>query len=146
MRMVLNIFLSFLLAFSSNAYAEDMGKFTLLGLNEGAPFEGVLFDPAATATIIVDNAYSQQDCDLEIEYHIDVLSTEFQLERENFNIRYGSLKQEYELVINQKNIEIVQLRESLKSHSPRNNWWWAAGGVASGIAVTYAAYRVFDDD
>ena len=145
MRMVSSIFLSLLL-FGSNANAEDIGKFTLLGLNESAPFEGVLFDPAATATIIVDNAYSQQDCDLEIEYHIDVLSTEFQLERENFNIRYDSLKQEYDLIIEQKNLEIVQLRASLKSHSPRNKWWWAAGGAVGGVVLSYGAYRAFNVD
>ena len=146
MRMVLNIFLSLTLLFSSTANAEDMGKFTFLGLNEIAPFEGVLFDPIATATIIVDNAYAQQNCDLEIEYQMDRLSTEFQLERENFNIRYGSLKEEYQLIINQKNLEIVQLRASLKNHSPRNNWLWAAAGVGAGVVVTYGAYKAFDDN
>ena len=127
------------------AHAEPP-QFTIVGENEPAPFEGVLFDPAATATIIVDNAYSQQDCDLEIEYHIDVLSPEFQLERENFNIRYDSLKQEYDLIIEQKNLEIVQLRASLKSHSPRNKWWWAAGGAVGGVVLSYGAYRAFNVD
>ena len=144
--MVLNILLSLCLLFSSTAHAEEIGKFTLLGLNENAPYEGVLFDPTGAATIIVDKNYAQQQCDLEIEYHIDMISTEFQFERENFNIRYDSLKQEYGLTIEQKNIEIVQLRASLKNHSPRNNWWWAAGGAVGGVVLSYGAYRAFNVD
>ena len=144
--MVSNIFLSLLLLFGSTAHAEEIGKFTLLGLNENAPYEGVLFDPTGAATIIVDKNYAQQQCDLEIEYHIDMISTEFQFERENFNIRYESLRQEYDLVIQQKNLEIVQLRAALKSHSPRNKWWWAAGGAVSGVVLSYGAYRAFNVD
>ena len=36
---------------SNIALATTPGKFTFLGENQCAPFEGVLFDPAATATI-----------------------------------------------------------------------------------------------
>ena len=70
---------------------------------------------------------------------------EFQLERENFNIRYDALREEYELIIQQKDLEITQLRESLLKQSPRNNWWWAAGGAVVGAAATYGAYRAFND-
>ena len=37
---------------SNTAIAESPGKFTFLGLNQCAPFEGVLFDPPATAFIL----------------------------------------------------------------------------------------------
>lgn len=140
------MFLSVLLFISTAAFAEDGGRFTFLGESQCAPFEGVLFDPPAVATILVEKTQAQYQCDLEIEYHLDMLSTEFDFERENYNIRYDSLKEEYELIIEQKDIEITQLRESLLKQSPRNNLWWAIGGVVAGSAITYGAYMAFNPD
>ena len=68
------------------------------------------------------------------------------LERDKLNIRYDALKEEHKLLIEKKDYEITQLRESLIKQSPRNNWLWAAGGVVVGMATTYGAYRMFNDD
>ena len=144
--MGLHMFLNVLLLFSLSAHAEDMGRFTILGQNETAPFEGVLFDPIATADIITARAFTSQECDLRLQHAIEKQEIEFQLERDNFNIRYDSLKEEYGLIIDRKDTEITQLRESLLKQSPRNNWWWAAGGVVTGVALTYGAYRTFNGD
>ena len=38
----------------SNAAIADEGRFTFLGLNQCAPFEGILFDPAATANVLAE--------------------------------------------------------------------------------------------
>lgn len=139
------MFLSLVLLFNINAYAQEVGQFTILGENEPAPFEGVLFDPIATADIITAPSFSAADCDLRLNHEIEKKEIEFELERENFNIRYEALEEEYNLIIIQKDLEIVQLRESLLNQSPRNNWWWTAGGVVAGVAITYGAYRAFDD-
>ena len=142
--MDLRMFLSLLLLFSFNAHAEDMGKFTILGQNEPAPFEGVLFDPIATADIITARDFMIEGCDLRLKYEVEKLEIGFQLERDNFNIRYDALQEEYKLSTDNKNMEIEQLRDSLLKHSPRNNLWWYAGGIVSGAAITYGAYRAFD--
>lgn len=133
-----NIFLMFSLLYSSVAYSEDPGRFSTLAANEPAPFEGVLFDPLATARILAQAELFRSECDLEIEYRIDIQATEFQLERQELNLRLGALTNEYTLLITQKDLEIVQLQKTIRTQSPRNNWIWAAGGVLLGGAAVYA--------
>ena len=108
---------------SSTAVADE-GKFTLLAEQEVAPFEGVLFDPVATATIITEKNNRQTECDLEVEYQLDKANTEFALERKNSNIRYEALQEEYKLVTKEKDKEITALQEALKKQAPSNKWIW----------------------
>lgn len=122
----------------SVAYSADPGRFSTLAANEPAPFEGVLFDPLATATILAQSEFYKDECDLEIEYRIDVQATEFQLERQELNLRLGALTNEYTLLVTEKDLEIEQLQKTVLTQSPRNNWIWGAAGVVLGGAAVYA--------
>jgi hypothetical protein len=133
-----NIFLMISLMYSSIAHSEDVGRFSTLATNEPAPFEGVLFDPLATAHILARSEIFRSECDLEIEYRLDLQSTEFQLERQELNLRLDALTNEYTLLITQKDLEIAQLQKTIRTQSPRNNWIWAAGGVILGGVAVYA--------
>jgi len=133
------------LLFSMAAHAGEPPQFTILGENEPAPFEGVLFNKRGIAELLVLPMEYRLECDLEIEYQINVQSTQFQLERDNFQIRLDALTQEYDLRIEQKDIEIATLQETLLSQAPARKWWWFAGGVAAGVGITYAAYRGFNE-
>ena len=132
------------LLFSTLAYAEP-AQFTILGENEPAPFEGVLFNKRSIAELLVMPDQLDMSCDLEIEYHLDVQATEFHLERQNFQIRLDALTKEYDLRIEQKDIEILALQQAMLKQSPDNKLWWLAGGIAAGIVSTYAAYRIFNE-
>lgn len=132
------------LLFSTAAYAQPP-QFTILGENEPAPFEGVLFNKRGIAELLVLPEEYRMGCDLEVEYHLDVQATEFHLERQNFQIRLDALMREYDLRIEQKDIEIAALQEAMLSQSPSNKLWWFAGGVAAGIVTTYAGYRLFNE-
>ena len=124
---------------SSTAFADE-GKFTLLAEQEVAPFEGVLFDPVATATIITEKNNRQTECDLEVEYQLDKANTEFALERKNSNIRYEALQEEYKLVTKEKDKEITALQEALKKQAPSNKWiWFSIGGAAGATAAVIVA-------
>jgi hypothetical protein len=133
-----NMFLIFGLLYSSLAYSEDPGRFSTLAINEPAPFEGVLFDPLATARILAQAELFRSECDLEIEYNLDLQATEFHLERQELNLRLGALTNEYTLLTTQKDLEIAQLQKTIRTQSPRNNWIWAAGGVILGGVAVYA--------
>ena len=138
--MLNRIFALFL--FSSTALADD-GKFTLLAEEQPAPFAGVLFDPIATASIITEKSNWQLQCDIEIEYNLDIANTEFDLERKNFNIRYEALDQEYKLIVEQKDVEITKLQETIKKQSPPNKWAWFGVGSASGVIATVIIAKQF---
>ena len=117
-------------------------KFSILAEREPAPFEGVLFDPEATATIMSEKEMWQRTCDLEIEFQLDQQGTKFYLDLQNAQIRYDSLKEEADLLIEKKDLEIDALEETLKKQSPSNNWLWFAGGTATGVAATVAIVNV----
>ena len=135
-----------LLLLTSVAIAEDPGRFTIMGTNECAQYEGVLFDVSATAEILSRANVRTAECNLRVDTELEKKEIEFQLERENYEIKYTSLKDEYDLVLEQKDLEILSLQEAIEKHSPRNKWVWYAAGAASGIAVTYGAYRAFNNE
>jgi len=132
------------LLFSAVAHA-GTPQFTIMGQDEPAPFEGVLFNKRGIAELLVLPEEYRMECDLEIEYQLDVQATEFHLERQNFQIRLDALTKEYDLRTEQKDIEIAALQEAMLKQAPSNKWWWLAGGVAAGVGITYAAYRGFNE-
>ena len=136
--------LSLLLLLSTGAWAETP-KFTILGEGQCAPFEGVLFDKNATAEILARQGISATACDLKIKYALDKQQARYELDVGNIQIRYESLMKENNLLIEQKDKEILQLQQSLKKHSPRNKWMWFVGGAVVGSAATYGAYRAFNE-
>ena len=52
----------------SNAAIADEGRFTFLGLNQCAPFEGILFDPAATANVLAEMQTVKEECQIRLTY------------------------------------------------------------------------------
>ena len=136
--------LSLLLLLSTGAWAETP-KFTILGEGQCAQFEGVLFDKNATAEILARQGISATACDLKIKYALDKQQARYELDLGNIQIRYESLMKENNLLIEQKDKEILQLQQSLKKHSPRNKWMWFVGGAVVGSAATYGAYRAFNE-
>jgi len=140
------MFLSLLVMFGAPVHAEEIGQFTFLGEQQCAPFEGVLFDPPALAEILTRQATANAACNARIEYEISVEAAAYDLVIRDWEIKYSALNEESTLLIQQKDTEIVQLRKSLLSQSPRNNWLWAAAGVGVGILSTYAASRLFNEE
>ena len=143
--MKLTIFLVLSTFLSSTSHAEDMGKFTFLGQNQRAPFEGGLFDPTAMVNMVVKVEELQLECDLHLEYELDKLSSSYKLQTDSLQIEQDTLNKKYELLQQSTNSQIEKLQETLKKQSPKNNWIWFAGGVAAGIATTYGAYKAFNE-
>jgi len=136
--------LELLLIMSLSAQALDPGKFTFIGVDEPAPFEGTLFDPIATAELLSQAAVEEQKCNERVAYELGKQTIEHDLAIENCDIRYDSLKEEYKLIVNQKDTEIGQLRESLKSVSPSNHGVWYGAGIATGAAAAIITVKYLE--
>ena len=130
---------------SSAAYANDTGTFTFLGLNQCAPFEGVLYDPLANASMLMKTQYAKDECDIRLKYQLGIQATEYDLQLENLTIRHESLISEYDMRVQSLERETDALATALKKQSRKRPALWVAIGIASGIAMTYGAYRVFDE-
>ena len=80
---------------SNSALSNDEGKFTFLGQNQCAPFEGTLFDPTATATILSTVQTAKTTCEITLQYELSKQKAEFDLELTNLQIRHDALAEEY---------------------------------------------------
>lgn len=129
---------------SSTAIADE-GRFTFLGLNQCAPFEGILFDPVATANVLAEVQTAKEECQIRLTYELGKQATEYELELQNLRIRNEALTQEYTASMESLERENVALSVALKKHSTRNPALYIAIGVASGIALSYGAYKVLDE-
>ena len=130
---------------SNIAVATTPGKFTFLGENQCAPFEGVLFDPAATATILAQAQTADDNCKLVLQYELDKQKVEHELQLQNLTIRHDALLAEYDMRVQSLEREADALASALKKQSKKNPILWVAAGVAGGVAVSYGAYRVFNE-
>jgi len=136
--------LSILLMFASPAHAED-AQFTIVGQNEPAPFEGVLFNKQAIGQVLSGYDRFQYACDAVVQYELDKQAQHHRYELQSLRIEHKALTDEYDLFIVQKDKEIDALVQSLKKTSPRNKWLWFVGGIAAGTAATYGAYKTFNE-
>ena len=143
MRLLILMALSALL--SNPAFGADNGRFTFLGKNQCAPYEGVLFDPKATAHILADRFALNNDCEIRVKYQLDVQAADYDLQLQNLQIRHDALLQEYVLRIDSLERESDALANALKKQSKKNPALWVTIGVASGIALSYGAYKVFNE-
>ena len=86
--------LTFGLVFPAPIFAQDTeeGKYTHLAAGETAPFAGVLFNPTALAELLSDKTYSDEECDLEIEYQVSRARSEMQLQLDSLQISYDALE------------------------------------------------------
>ena len=138
------LLLSLLMLISPPVHAATP-QFTILGKNQCAPFEGVLFDKRATAEMLSGYDIAAHACDIKVQYELSKARERHKLELETLRIEHKASTAQYDLFITQKDKEIQALVKSLKKTSPRNNTWWLIGGVVLGSAATYGAYRAFDE-
>ena len=130
---------------SNIAVATTPGKFTFLGENQCTPFEGVLFDPTATATILAQAQTADDNCKLVLQYELDKQKVEHELQLQNLTIRHDALLAEYDMRVQSLEREADALANALKKQSKTNPALWVAIGVASGMAISYGAYKVFNE-
>ena len=135
------MFLSFLLI--STAIADD--TFTFLSEGQPAPFEGTLFNPSATAELLVTAEEFEAQCILETEYQLDVQGTEYKLHLDNLTASHDAAIASQQQTIITQQTKIDELQTIIKSNSGQSKWLWAAAGAVIGAGTTYGAYRLFNE-
>jgi len=139
------MFLKLLFLLTMTANATESAKFTILEYKARAPFEGVLFDENAMAHVLSNYDIAMYACEIQSDYQLKILREEYEYKLENLKIEHKALTDEYDLFIIQKDKEIHAMANSLKKTSPRYRWMFFAGGVAAGTALSYSAYKTFNE-
>ena len=124
------------LLFIGTAEAEEVGKFSSVKTNEPAPFDGFLFDKYACSDIIIFRETARSECNLQMSHELGVQANRYKLEIRDLKIYYDSLNDEYKLIRENKDKEILALQEELKKYSSKKPGWWFAAGVAIGVGGT----------
>jgi hypothetical protein len=125
---------------------EEEPQFAQLEEGEPAPFTGTLFNPTATAQLIADREFRLTDCDLRVNYEINLLTARHDLEYNLLQVRYESLEERTTSLSILKDQEIADLQEAVRKHPNRHSHWFFAGGFIAGaitsIAIFFAAREI----
>ena len=129
-----------ILILMSLAFAEEP-SYTNIKKGETAPFDGRLFNETAVAQIITEHNIKDLDCDLEIEYRVDIAESkrqyEYDLLKAQCNAETSKLKE-----INQiKEDELEMLRKDYKPFRP---YLWMTGGFVMGTAASIAIFKTVE--
>lgn len=118
------------------ANADETPKYTNLEQGAPAPFSGTLFNPTATATLITESQFSMSSCDLRVEFETSKVEARYQLQVDMLQASFNSLEEKHNLLMVIKDDEIEVYRTMALDQPNKNNHWWLAGGMVTGIGVT----------
>ena len=135
--------LSIVLLIPSLAYAED-GKFTYLEPGMKAPFKGTLFDDSATAHLLTLPEYYKLECDLEMDYQLNMVQEKHSFEIKDLKSQVEFLQSEKQSIITQTDERIALLEEQVKKNNRNDRPWYLAAGVAIGVGLTVGIVRGLD--
>ena len=114
---------------------------TFVALKEGevAPFDGRLFNSEAIAKLIVDKRFEGKQCELRVEYEIDLAKAKEQYKYDILLAKSEADDMRLNELITIREEENIYLREQIK---PTYSSWWLAGGFVAGaitsIGIMYA--------
>lgn len=131
------------LLFLSSALAQD-AQYTQLEAGELAPFAGYLFNETATAELIVEKQFSMSECDLRVDFEVNRISAEYDLQLTLSEIR-STAEQERLNYLLQQNEEQLDNYIELATKRPNTQLWFAGGmavGIATSVTIFYAATEI----
>ena len=79
-------------------------------------------------SLIADREFRLTDCDLRVNYEINLLTARRDLEYNLLQVRYDSLEERSTALSNLRDQEIADLQEMVRKHPNRNSHWFFAGG------------------
>jgi hypothetical protein len=141
---ILSLFLAAtLVVLPVHAMAQQGGKITSLQEGDPAPFNGILLDTTASARLLTDKEYQDEECDIKISYELEKIKARHALEMGIIENKVVLLEESSSSILSLKNAEIARLQElALKNPNDNANWWFTGGvvaGIVTSIVIFYAA-------
>jgi len=131
------------LLFLSSALAQD-AQYTQLEAGELAPFAGYLFNETATAELIVEKQFSMSECDLRVDFEVNRISAEYDLQLSLSEIRATAEQEKLNFLLTETQDELDTYIENA-ARRPNTQLWFAGGmavGIATSVAIFYAATEI----
>ena len=117
------------------------GKVAAIKKGQKAPFDGILLDKKAEATITAKRESAVKICELNKDYTIKKLKAECDFEKRVLTIEKDSDKRKHDGLMKLKNAEVKRLEEALKkSQKPDYSKLWFVGGFVAGVGLSIGIF------
>ena len=123
------------------AYAQDN---TVLSVKKGdpVPFDGVLLSLDAAAKVLNDKRFTDEECDLRLEYQLNLLKENYELQLDFKDIEITSWKDRYESMMILKTAENDRLTDLIVKQKPSQGPLWVALGFGVGTLTSLGIFAL----
>ena len=117
------------------------GKVAAIKKGQTAPFDGILFDKKAEATMAAKRESAVKICEIDKNYTIKKLKAECDFNNRILTIEKDSEKKKHDGLMALKNAEVKRLEEVLKkSQKPDYSKLWFVGGFVAGVGLSIGIF------
>tara|TARA_R110000765_G_scaffold237386_1_gene340068 strand:+ start:270 stop:710 length:441 start_codon:yes stop_codon:yes gene_type:complete len=129
------------------ALSFSQGKVSVLKKGQKAPFDGILFDKQAEATVTAKRESAVKICTLEKDYQKRNLEADCKLSTKTLSAQLNSEQAKHKSLMKIKDDQVLRLVDALKkANKPDYHAWWFSGGFVAGVALSlgifYAAVEI----
>jgi len=123
------------------AYSQDN---TVLSVKKGdpVPFDGVLLSLDAAAKVLNDKRFTDEECDLRLEYQLSLLKENYELQLDFKDIEITSWKDRYESMMILKTAENDRLTDLFLKQKPSQGPLWVALGFGVGTLTSLGIFAL----
>jgi len=143
---ILALYLISFFVFPPIVFAEGAEEvsYDIVNIKKGdpAPFDGVLLSPAAAAQIAVDKKFEDADCELRVEYELQLQKRDYELQLSFKDVEIHTWKDKYEAMMILKSTQIEDLRELALKPKPADGPLFVALGFGIGTLTSLGIFAI----
>jgi len=117
------------------------GKVAAIKKGQTAPFDGILLDKKAEATMAAKRESAVKICEIDKNYTIKKLKAQCDFDKRFLTIEKTTAQNKHDSLMNLKNAEVKRLEEALKkSQKPDYSKLWFVGGFVAGVGLSIGIF------
>jgi len=126
------------------AEVETHPDYVVLPIEAGdiVPFDGILLSLDAAGKVLTEKQFEDAECDLRVEYELQLQSEAFQLQLDYKDIELTSWKDKYESMMILKSAEITRLQEFAMQPKPADGPLFVALGFGIGTLTSLGIFAI----
>tara|TARA_R100000951_G_scaffold101905_1_gene93778 strand:- start:582 stop:1031 length:450 start_codon:yes stop_codon:yes gene_type:complete len=123
------------------AFCFASGKIAAIKKGQKAPYNGILLDKTAEATITAKRESAVKICEIDKNYTVKKLKTECNFNKRLLTIEKEADKKRYNNLMALKNAEVKRLETTLKKlQKPDYSKLWFVGGFVAGVSLSIGIF------
>ena len=117
------------------------GKVAAIKKGQRAPFDGILFDKRAEATITAKRESAVKVCEIDKDYKLKKLKAQCDFDKRFLSIEKITTEGKHDSLMKLKNAEVKRLEKALdKATKPDYSRFWFVGGFVAGVGLSIGIF------